>query len=161
MRTTSRSKNKPAKTGPKQDGRFVKGASGNPSGRPEGSLNHASVVLEAMLDGEVESIGRKVIDAPLAGDSLALKLCIVRLLPAKRERRLKFDFELPDTRDAAGVSAALSALIKATADGRLEVSQAETLARILEGQRRILEAEQLEQRIQALEAKANEQANDK
>jgi hypothetical protein len=42
--------NSPAKTNNKQGGRFQPGQSGNPNGRPHGSLNKATLALEAILD---------------------------------------------------------------------------------------------------------------
>ena len=47
----------PAKTKKKQG--FKPGQSGNPSGRPHGSRNKATLALEALLDGEGEAITRK------------------------------------------------------------------------------------------------------
>ena len=38
----------PAKTGRQQDGRFAKGDSGNPNGRPAGSRHKATLAAEAL-----------------------------------------------------------------------------------------------------------------
>jgi hypothetical protein len=43
-------------------GTFQKGQSGNPSGRPAGSRNKATLALDALLDGEGEAITRKAIE---------------------------------------------------------------------------------------------------
>jgi hypothetical protein len=53
----------------KTSGQFAKGVSGNPSGRPPGSRNHATLLIESMLEGEAEQLTRKVIDLPWAGTS--------------------------------------------------------------------------------------------
>jgi Family of unknown function (DUF5681) len=37
-------------------GRFQKGQSGNPSGRPRGARNKTTLAAEALLDGEAENI---------------------------------------------------------------------------------------------------------
>jgi len=63
-------------TGQKQANRFQKGVSGNPNGRPKGSRNSATLATEAMLDGEAEALLREAIDMALAGDTVALKLCL-------------------------------------------------------------------------------------
>jgi uncharacterized protein DUF5681 len=54
----------PAKTGKKQggDGRFKAGKSGNPAGRPAGSRNAATLAIDALLDGEAETLTRKAIE---------------------------------------------------------------------------------------------------
>ena len=41
----------PAKTDAKQGSQFTPGQSGNPSGRPHGSRNKATLALEALLEG--------------------------------------------------------------------------------------------------------------
>ena len=61
-------------TGEQQAGRFRKGQSGNPAGRPRGARNSATLAVEAMLDGEAEALTRKAIDMALAGDTVALKI---------------------------------------------------------------------------------------
>ena len=46
----------PANSGEKQGGRFEKGQSGNPQGRPSGSRNKASLLLDKIADAEAEAI---------------------------------------------------------------------------------------------------------
>src|SRR5712691_6144293 len=48
---------------------FEPGQSGNPSGRPKGARNKATLVVEALLENEAEALTRKVIDLALAGNS--------------------------------------------------------------------------------------------
>ena len=49
------SKQSPENTGRKQDGRFVKGQSGNPEGRPKGSANKATQAAQVLLEGEAQA----------------------------------------------------------------------------------------------------------
>jgi hypothetical protein len=51
----------------KQDSQFKPGQSGNPSGRPKGARNKATVAAEALLDGESEAITRQCIDLAKEG----------------------------------------------------------------------------------------------
>ncbi|GMG84917.1 hypothetical protein LNKW23_41330 [Paralimibaculum aggregatum] len=71
-------------------GRWKKGISGNPSGRPRGARNHATTAAAALLDGEAEALTRKAVEAALGGDSEALRLCLQRILPARRDRPVRF-----------------------------------------------------------------------
>src|SRR5262249_5233277 len=85
-------------TASSQRGRpFVAGQSGNPSGRPRGARNKATLLAEALLDGEAEAITRKLIEKGLEGDSTALRLCLERLLSPRRDRRVEFDLPKIET----------------------------------------------------------------
>ena len=55
------------------------GQSGNPHGRKAGSRNKASLLAEALLDGEAEKLVRGVIDMALKGDVAAARLCLERI----------------------------------------------------------------------------------
>ena len=71
----------------KQRGRpFEPGQSGNPAGRPKGARNRSTVAAEALLDGEAEALTRKAIELALAGDTTALRLCMERLVPPRKDR---------------------------------------------------------------------------
>ena len=77
----------PNNTGEKQRGRpFEKGASGNPSGRPRGSRNATTLALEVLLDGQAQALTQKAIDLALTGDIPALRLCLDRILPLRKDR---------------------------------------------------------------------------
>jgi hypothetical protein len=62
----------------KNNGQFSRGTSGNPAGRPSGSRNKATLLMEAMLEGEVEQLARKAIELAKKGDTQALRLCLER-----------------------------------------------------------------------------------
>lgn len=83
------------RTAGKQRGRpFRRGESGNPAGRPIGARHKATVAAEALLDGEAERLTRKVLEMALAGDIVAMRLCLERILPPRRERPVRF--KLPE-----------------------------------------------------------------
>ena len=42
--------------------------------------------VEELLDGEAEALTRKAIDKALEGDMAALRMCLDRLLPPRRNR---------------------------------------------------------------------------
>jgi hypothetical protein len=44
------------------NGQFLRGTSGNPKGRPLGSRNRASLLLEDLLDGRAEVLAEKAIE---------------------------------------------------------------------------------------------------
>lgn len=58
------------------DTRYKRGQSGNPAGRPLGSRNAATMLVEMMLHGEARALTRQAVNLALAGDTAALKLCL-------------------------------------------------------------------------------------
>lgn len=122
---------------------------GNP-GKPKGARHKTTLAVEALLQGEAEALSRKAIDLALDGDTVALRLCLERIAPARKDAPVNFD--LPEIKSAADAANALGAILSATATGQLTPSEAAGMAGLIEGYRRTLETTELEQRITALEA---------
>src|SRR5271169_6497623 len=61
-------------------------------GRPQGSRNKATIALQALLEGEGEAITRVVVERAKSGDATALRLCLERLIPEKRDRTVQLNF---------------------------------------------------------------------
>jgi hypothetical protein len=135
----------------KQDGRFKPGQSGNPAGKPKGARHRATLAVEALLDGEAEALSRKAIEMALAGDGAALRLCLERLLPARRDRPVSF--ELPKIETAADATKATGAILSAVASGEVTPVEAESVSKIVEAHLKALEASEFEARLSALESK--------
>jgi hypothetical protein len=129
-------------TAPKQRGRpFPKGQSGNANGRPFGSRSKATIALEQLLDGEGEAITRKAIDAALAGDAWAIRLCIERLIPIRKDRVIQFP--MPSLEKPADATKAMDAIFDGVANGEVTVSEAAELGRMIENYTRALEVNEL------------------
>ena len=135
---------------PGPDGRFPKGYSGNPAGRPPGARNRSTLMAEILLEGEAEALIRRTIELALEGDTTALKLCLERIVPQRKSRVVSFD--LPPIDRAADLGGAIGAVLQAASSGRLLLDEAAALVGMMEAKRRALETMDLEQRLQALEA---------
>ena len=109
---------------------FEKGRSGNPAGRRRGSRNRATLAAAVLLEGESEALTRKAVELALAGDPVALRLCIERILPVCRERAVRF--ALPAIEGANDVSAAANVVLSALARGALTPGEAERIAIVVE-----------------------------
>ena len=133
-----------------RDHLFQPGRSGNLAGRPKGVRNKSTMAAEALLDGEAETITRKCIDLALAGDHTALRLCLSRILPVKRERTLEID--LPALGGSKDSLKAIARVVAAVAAGEIGPAEGQSLASLLETHRRHYEIEELERRLEALEA---------
>jgi hypothetical protein len=121
----------PVNTVEKQGSRFQKGRSGNPNGRPKGSRNSATLAAEAMLDGEAEALTRKAIEMALEGDPVALRLCLERILPPRKDRPVTFSLPpINSARDAADISAAV---VAAVSNGDITLSEAAEIGKLIDG----------------------------
>ena len=127
------------------------GASGNPNGRPSGSRNKTTLAVESLLDGEAEVLTRKAIELAKGGDLVALRLCLDRVCPPRKDRPV--NFTMPALETAADVKRAASAIVKAVAEGELTPSEAAELSRLLDSFTRVLEATEFEERLSKLEAR--------
>lgn len=125
-------------------------AEGNP-GRPKGARNRSTLAAEALLEGEARALTRKAVDIAKGGDVAALRLCIERLVPPRKDRPVRF--AMPPVGEAKDHPAALAAVLGAVAAGELTPSEGEAFARILAEHRRAVETADLERRLAALEAR--------
>jgi hypothetical protein len=134
---------------PNSKGQWPKGTSGNPSGRPPGSRNKATLAMEALLEGEADQLTRKAIEMALQGNPVALRLCLERLLPARKDRPIELN--LPPVQSAKQISEAMGTVVAAIGDGQITPNEGQVLANVLAVQSEFVEAEQLEQRVSKLE----------
>ena len=104
-------RNNVATTYTDKSGKFAKG---NP-GRPKGSRHKHVLAIQDLLDGEAETLGRKAIDLALAGDTTALRLCIERIAPARKDSPVAFD--LPTMTNAQQAAAAAQGVLQAVSQG--------------------------------------------
>ena len=130
---------------------FQPGQSGNPSGRPQGSRNKATLAMEGLMDGQAEAITQKAVDLALEGDTTALRLCLERILPPRKSRPV--NIALPEVTTAEGVAEAQAAVVQAVAGGELTPEEGIALTGILEARRKAIETQDHESRISALESR--------
>ncbi|HEX3499262.1 MAG TPA: DUF5681 domain-containing protein [Stellaceae bacterium] len=136
---------------PDNSGQFQKGQSGNPAGRPIGSRNKATLAAERLLEGALERLTGEAVELALSGNPQLLRLCISRLLPAARGRRVELDLPAADA-GLDDIAAALAATMRAAAEGVISPLEAADLAGVIEVQRRTLETLDLQRRLAKLEA---------
>lgn len=136
-----------------------RGGARDGAGRPRGSvdLRHSSGLAQALGEGVLPheymaSVLRDENADPKArawaAEKLAPYLCA---RPAPLQRTVELD--LPDTNTVEGIMAALARITQAAAAGEIAPSEAQSLAALIEGQRKAIETGELLARIEALEAK--------
>jgi uncharacterized protein DUF5681 len=143
----------PTKNGEKSnDTRFQTGNPGGP-GRPAGSRNKASVLLDQLAEGEAEDILRKQVEKAKEGDQQAAALILSRVWPARKGRAVTLD--VPPLEQPADLVAALGAVATAVAEGAITPDEAQAVAAVLEVKRKAIETVDVLARIEALEKERN------
>ncbi len=90
----------------------------------------------AILDQHANVIIEKLIERAIAGDLIALRLCVERIIPrAKPENGI--NLELPDGRIDSGDNMLhiTNSITNAVADGEMTIAEAEKLTKFLKHQR--------------------------
>ena len=63
-------------------------APGNP-GKPQGARHKVTKAVEELLHGEADGLTRKAIALALEGDTTALRLCLERIAPPRKDAPVK------------------------------------------------------------------------
>ena len=144
------------KTAPKQmkaaqNSKFLKGKSGNPKGRPKGARNKATLAAEALMDGDAEAITKKAIELAKAGDMTANRLCLERILPARKCR--PFTVKIPKIDGPDDILKVVNTVLIEVSTGRITTDEADALLRIVEAARKAMETEKLHTELDELQTR--------
>jgi hypothetical protein len=132
-------------SGRNTDGTF---GPGNP-GKPKGSRHRATMAATALLDGQAEGLTRKAVELALAGDVAALRMCLDRVAPVRKDAPVTFALPaMTCARDAAQVA---GAVLGAVSEGDLTPAEGAHVMALVETYRRTFETTELEARLVALE----------
>ncbi len=133
------------KCGRNADGRF---GAGN-SGKPRGTRHKATQAVLALLEGEATALTRKAVEMALQGDSVALRLCLDRIAPPRKDSPVQF--AMPRMASAQDAAEAAGAVLEAVAEGELTPTEGATVMSLVDSYRRTLEVTELEARVAVLE----------
>jgi hypothetical protein len=129
--------------------KFKKGQSGNPNGKPRGSRNATTILFDELLKDNAKELIEKAIALAKGGDGPALRLCIDRLAPPRKDRPVIF--EIPKITGVKDAVAAAASIVAAVAGGDLTPSEAGELSKLVDSYARVLQAIEFEARILKLE----------
>jgi hypothetical protein len=107
------------------------------------------MLAQELLDGEAETLVRKAIERAKKGDMIALRFCLDRIIPPRRDRPV--NFLIPDLKSADDASRAMAAITSAVASGELTPNEAAELSRVIETFLKAVETSEIERRLKALE----------
>jgi Family of unknown function (DUF5681) len=117
--------------------RFQPGQSGNPAGRPPGSLNKKTLAAQALLDERTEEMVTNLMDRSKNGEPAAMRLVIDRLLPTGRNRPVAID--LPVIKTPEDAELALTVVTDELAAGKLTIAEASALVALIDRMLRLAE----------------------
>jgi hypothetical protein len=107
------------------------------------------LALETLLDGQATALTQKAIDLALTGDMAALRLCLDRILPPRKDRPVTFT--LPPINGAQDAATTVSALLAAVASGELTPADAGEISKLIEAYVKAFETAELAERLERLE----------
>jgi hypothetical protein len=119
------------------------------AGRPKGARHKITRAVEALLDGEAEALTNKAIELAKEGNLIALRICLDRIAPPRKDRHI--EFALPKMEKANDAASAGAAIVEAAANGELTPSEAGDLIRMVESYARTLQVCDFEARLERLE----------
>jgi hypothetical protein len=109
----------------------------------------ATQAMQLLLDGEAQALTRKAIELALDGSTMALRMCLDRIGPSRRERAVPI--KIPPVRDAVDLAATMTAIIAAAGKGEISPDEGGRLARLIDIFLRAVETRDFERRLQLLE----------
>jgi len=127
------------------------GESGNPKGRPKGS-GLAGELRRAIGARAVELVEAMLARA-LEGDTAAASVLLARVLPALKPEAGAL--RIPGFAAARTLGERADAALRAAGNGEVPTDAAAAIVAALAGHARIVEAEELERRIRALEERTS------
>lgn len=133
-----------------KSGRFPKGMSGNPSGRPVGIVDRRAR-LRAMVEDKGEEIIQTLLSQALEGDGRALALVASQLLPTPPKATLE-PIRLDGIKPGASLADIANATAQAAAIGDLSPDHAAALIALLRGAAELTEIADLRAAVDRLEA---------
>ena len=136
-----------------KDHLWKKGQSGNPAGKKPGTRHKATILAERLLDGQAEELIQQCVQKALDGDSTAMRLCIERLVPPRKDRPVSLD--LPQMECVEDTIKEMAVISSGVADGELTPSEGQVLSGMVENYRKAIETTELEERISNLEKRKN------
>jgi hypothetical protein len=118
-------------------------------GRPKGSRNKAKAPGQQLLEDNAELLARKCLVLAMQGDRSAMRLCMERILPARRDTSIRMN--LPRIRTVQDLDKAAEKVTQEIGRGRLTPAEGETIVNILQIRVGLIENGEFGNRMEKLE----------
>ena len=96
------------------------------------------------------ALTRKAVELALSGDPIALRLCLDRLIPPRRGRKVQLA-NVPPVSGVAELGPTMAAITTAATTGEITPGEAAELARVVEIYARAVEVTDFDRRLRQLE----------
>lgn len=136
-----------------RDGRFAKG--NRLAGNKAGSRHKVTRAIEALLEGQHEALTNVAIDRALQGDMAAVKLCLDRIAPPRKDSPISIT--LPPVSSIHEVLEASAMILSSVAAGEITPDEAGRVMALMMAHKTIVEACDHEVRIAELETQIETQ----
>jgi len=130
---------------------------GNP-GRPPGSKNKTTRLVEQLVEGDAEKLSRKMLELAKKGNVRCLEYCLDRISPKRSGRPL--DLQLPTIKSVHDLIPAMSAVTTAVNNGDLTAEEATHVIQWFECYAKLFTVYDLAVRVEALESERKEKGDD-
>lgn len=119
------------------------------AGRPPGSRNKITQLVEQLVEGQAEQLVRKVLELAHAGDVACLRMVLDRLWPPRKGHPV--NIAMPPINTTQDVFPAIASIWAAIRDGRLTPDEASALTIVIDRSIQAIELHDVVKRVAALE----------
>src|SRR6516165_11928245 len=128
------------------------------SGRPLGSKNKTTRLVEQLVEGDAEKLSRKMLELAKKGNVRCLEYCLDRLLPKRSGRPL--DLQLPAINSVQDLIAAMTTVTTAVNNGDLTAEEATHVVQWFECYAKIFTVHDFAVRLETLESEMKKKGLD-
>jgi hypothetical protein len=121
---------------------------GNP-GRPPGSKNKITQIVEQLAEGQAEQLIQKAVELALAGDGPCMRMILDRIWPPRKGQPV--DVNMPPINNPQDLVPAIVSIWTAICEGRMTPDEANALSGVVDRTIQAIEHKDVLQRIENLE----------
>lgn len=133
----------------KKRGRFKKGQSGNPAGRPKGVQDRRTIYRD-FLHAKAPELMQKCVDLAMEGDTHALRICLDRIMPRQRDDYVNIELP-PDITTIDSLKQVCADILRKIASCTMTPLEAQTTADVVKTYRDTILLQDLEHRVNNIE----------